>query len=219
MSTGHAGSPRRVSRILIGGAAVLLALAAIQAIRSAGLFGGGTARGAAAVASALEFEPVDWIELIPRDDLDALLSPPDWIDDVEEGSDLEAALFDGGWLPDDPAFEGGQRYLEALRSTRTVAEWEGRAIRVPGFIVPLEFDDAGRVREFFLVPYFGACLHLPPPPPNQMILVRLAEGVPVPRLEDAFWVEGVLGSSVSERPLGTAAWELAGMGVRPYDWE
>jgi hypothetical protein len=197
---------------------VLLTLSLVQALRSSGVIAGATARGASGMAM-VDFEPVDWVDLIPREDLDALLSPPEWIDDIEEGSDLDALLLSGGWDPDDPAFEGGKRYLDALRSTRTVAEWEGRGIRVPGFIVPLEFDDAGMVREFFLVPYFGACLHLPPPPPNQMILVRLREGVPVPRLEDAFWVEGVLLSAVSEHPLGTAAWKLEGMGVRPYDWE
>lgn len=196
--------------LLFGGVVVLLVLSGIHTFRSSD---------GRAEALPVSFEAVEWTDLIPRDDLDALLSPPDWIDEVEEGSELDAALMGGDWDPSDPVFEGGQRYLEALRSTRTVEEQVGRAIRIPGFIVPLGYDDAQRVTEFFLVPYFGACLHLPPPPPNQMILVRLEDGIPVPRLEDAFWVEGVLGNEVVARAPGTAAWTLKGLGVRPYDWE
>jgi hypothetical protein len=48
---------------------------------------------------------------------------------------------------------------------------DGNNVRLPGFIVPLEVSKEGKVTEFFLVPYVGACIHVPPPPPNQLIYV------------------------------------------------
>ncbi|WP_201266804.1 DUF3299 domain-containing protein, partial [Pseudomonas aeruginosa] len=57
-------------------------------------------------------------------------------------------------------------------SAKTVASLDGKAIRLGGYPVPLENDAKGRVTEFFLVPYPGACIHVPPPPPNQIVLVR-----------------------------------------------
>jgi hypothetical protein len=48
----------------------------------------------------------------------------------------------------------------------------GQLIRIPGYALPLEFVESG-VKEFLLVPYLGACIHVPPPPPNQMVFVRL----------------------------------------------
>jgi hypothetical protein len=207
-------------------------LVLLSGARWYGLLGGEGRAAGSSDGVALVYEAIDWMDLIPRDDLDALLSPPDWIDVIEEGSDLDQALLDVeemikgmldgmgvGMAVEGEALEAGRRYFEALRSTRTLPEQVGRAVRIPGFIVPLEFDDAGRIIEFFLVPYFGACLHLPPPPPNQMILGRFAAGFPLPRLEDAFWVEGTLGTAVNEHALGVSAWTLEVGGIRLYDWE
>ena len=67
--------------------------------------------------------------------------------------------------------------MRAMTSTKTVAELDGLAVRIPGFIVPLDMDEEQRVTELFLVPYYGACLHMPPPPPNQMIYAKLERGI------------------------------------------
>ncbi|MEM6576141.1 MAG: DUF3299 domain-containing protein, partial [Pseudomonadota bacterium] len=48
-----------------------------------------------------------------------------------------------------------------------VPELDKQKVKLPGFVVPLESDEVGMMSEFFLVPYFGACIHVPPPPPNQ----------------------------------------------------
>jgi hypothetical protein len=42
---------------------------------------------------------------------------------------------------------------------------EGMKARLPGYVVPLDTQPAG-IKEFLLVPYFGACIHSPPPPAN-----------------------------------------------------
>ena len=52
-----------------------------------------------------------------------------------------------------------------------VDELDGVRVKLPGFVVPLELDGEGDVKEFLLVPYFGACIHYPPPPANQMVYV------------------------------------------------
>ncbi len=52
---------------------------------------------------------------------------------------------------------------------------DGDRVKLPGFVVPIEFD-LDEMREFLLVPYYGACIHVPPPPANQIVHVVLPEG-------------------------------------------
>lgn len=49
-------------------------------------------------------------------------------------------------------------------------------VSIKGFFLPMEFDEQRRVIEFLLVPYIPSCMHVPPPPPNQIIHVKLNEG-------------------------------------------
>tara|TARA_B100000945_G_scaffold282425_1_gene250804 strand:- start:1061 stop:1537 length:477 start_codon:yes stop_codon:yes gene_type:complete len=69
----------------------------------------------------------------------------------------------------------------------------GQSIKIPGFAVPLEGDDGFEyIDEFLLVPYFGACIHVPPPPPNQVIHVILNEPVYFEVISFAIWITGIL---------------------------
>ena len=69
----------------------------------------------------------------------------------------------------------------------------GKSIKIPGFAVPLEGDDGFEyIDEFLLVPYFGACIHVPPPPPNQVIHVILNEPVHFEVISFAIWITGIL---------------------------
>lgn len=67
----------------------------------------------------------------------------------------------------------------------------GRSVRLPGYVVPLESTGEG-LHEFLLVPYFGACIHTPPPPANQIVHVQCPRPVRGVRTMDAVWAEGVL---------------------------
>ncbi len=70
-------------------------------------------------------------------------------------------------------------------------------------------NDNGVVSEFFLVPYFGACIHVPPPPPNQIVYVKLAGGgVRLGSEEDAYWVTGTLHTQVNGTSVAKAAYTL-----------
>jgi uncharacterized protein len=72
-----------------------------------------------------------------------------------------------------------------------VAELDGARVRIGGYVVPLDFD-ATKVTEFLLVPFVGACIHVPPPPPNQIIYVRAAEGFEVAGQFDPVYVTGTI---------------------------
>jgi len=107
--------------------------------------------------------------------------------------------------------EGGERGPAAAQSAPNapvVTALEGQAVRLPGYIVPLETDRQGRVIEFLLVPYFGACIHVPPPPSNQIVHVRHPQGVVQEALYQPFWVEGVLKVEHSRTDLADAGYAM-----------
>ena len=82
------------------------------------------------------------------------------------------------------------------------------ALTLPGFVVPLEGDDKN-LREFLLVPYFGACIHFPPPPRNQVVLVKMqGEGMPVDMMWDAVVIDGTLKVDSHDTEYGTAGYVL-----------
>lgn len=80
----------------------------------------------------------------------------------------------------------------AVTSSAPVLALDGRTVQLPGFIVPLESDEGGLISEFLLVPYFGACIHVPPPPPNQLVYVTLTEPFNLVSLQQPYWIEGTL---------------------------
>jgi uncharacterized protein len=92
---------------------------------------------------------------------------------------------------------------------------DGVIVRVPGFMVALE-DAADAVTEFFLIPYPMTCVHVPPPPPNMMIHVKMADMKKQKVFWDAVWVQGRLQVVETASPYGEAAYSMAGMLVEPY---
>lgn len=94
-------------------------------------------------------------------------------------------------------------------------EYDGKDVRIAGFLVPIDFD--GMVtKEFLLVPYMGACVHVPPPPPNQIIHVRSAEGVAVEGLFDAVTVTGRLTAAPVATEIADVGYQIAAEAVVPY---
>jgi len=101
------------------------------------------------------------------------------------------------------------------RVSTQLSPLDGRNVAVPGYIVPLE-DDSGRTSEFLLVPYAGACVHTPAPPPNQMIYVRMEGGRLILAPFDAVWIRGVLRFSPRQSPYGEVAYEMTASQVELY---
>ena len=91
----------------------------------------------------------------------------------------------------------------------------GQTVRIPGFVVPLE-DSKDGLKEFLLVPYFGACVHSPPPPSNQIIHVLPKLAVKGLRSMDAVWITGTLTNTQTDSYMGAASWRVEAVNVAPY---
>lgn len=160
---------------------------------------------AAAGASADGFRELTWDDLIP----------PDWLPE-----DLFEGLFDDADLDrlddyDPRAMEIMDKIREIWDAAPVVERLSGQRIRIPGFVVPLE-GDGEHIREFLLVPYFGACIHVPPPPANQLIHVMPERDIPASWNMVPVWVSGVLTVARYDSELGTAGYQMRGMLVEEY---
>lgn len=102
------------------------------------------------------------------------------------------------------------------KSSDTLRKLDGKMVRIPGFVVPLDdFQEEGA--EFLLVPYYGACVHTPPPPPNQIVMVGMSGKKAVKlNLFDAVWMSGRLKIATVESPYGAVGYQLEGLKVEPY---
>lgn len=96
-------------------------------------------------------------------------------------------------------------------------ELDGALIRMPGFIIPLELEAAG-VTRFVLVPYVGACLHVPPPPPNQLVHVTTAPPWPGSELWEAVWVTGTLRAQMQSTEVAETGYTLHAEEMEIYVW-
>lgn len=157
-------------------------------------------------ASNKKFTTVEWVDLLPKDDLDALLNPPEYIDNIAEGSLDDQAK--GQLENNKPLSKDATRYEQALSSKRIIKAMDGKNIRIPGFIVPLEFGEEKKITQFFLVPFFGACIHVPPPPPNQIIHVTYPKGFKLEALYQPFWISGKLKVELVENDMATSAYTM-----------
>lgn len=111
-----------------------------------------------------------------------------------------------------------QDTMEQIGTYNVVDDLNGRKIRLPGYIVPLDFNAASEYEEFLLVPYFGACLHTPPPPPNQIVFVKSSPATKVPDIYEPVWIEGVMKTGQFGSELGNSAYELTLAKLEPYEY-
>ncbi|NRA53721.1 MAG: DUF3299 domain-containing protein [Gammaproteobacteria bacterium] len=102
-----------------------------------------------------------------------------------------------------------------LASAAVMPELDGQIIRIPGFVVPL-VEDGLKITEFFLVPYFGACIHVPPPPANQMLHVTFPAGIEIDSIYDAVTIVGKLTIATVTNEMGTAGYKLEAISIEPY---
>jgi uncharacterized protein len=91
----------------------------------------------------------------------------------------------------------------------------GQSVRLPGYMVPLEDLPEG-TKEFLLVPYFGACVHSPPPPANQIVHVVLDKPTKRFRLMDTLWVTGWLSATKTDSHMGVASYQMDAKRVTPF---
>ena len=154
------------------------------------------------VLNGQEIQEVDWEELMPADfsfddlfDYDKLAA----IDDFDPQAQL---ILD--------------EMMAAMQSAPIVPELEGKMVKLPGYVVPVEAEGLN-VTEFFLVPYFGACIHTPPPPSNQIVYVRFEPGTKIENLFDAIWVTGKLSTESKSHELATSGYIMDAYQIAPYE--
>lgn len=104
--------------------------------------------------------------------------------------------------------------LTTGRPSDRLAALDGKRVRSPGFMVPLE-DNRSDVTEYLLVPNAQACIHAPPPPANQMVYVRMVNG-PAKMIYGPVWVEGTLRVASQAHQYGNAGFQIYGEITEPY---
>lgn len=197
----------------------------------------------------ITYKNIEWPELMSAEDLAAIEAMPaidhgdeninfdnnsdawqddNWEEDTGDLGDASSdnvssvvanAINNAMIIRDKP--DVAKAYDAALVSTKTRPEFNNSHIRLAGFVVPLEFDDNQVISEFFLVPYFGACIHLPPPPPNQIIHITLDnkvmnKGFNLQQLYEPVWVSGQLKTQLLENSMATSAYSMSAHNITPY---
>ena len=164
----------------------------------------GAPQALAEVAKPSEVVEITWEELVPAD----------WNPNaVFEKYDI------GSLLDNSPE---AAKIMEEIKASMShapvVKELNGKTVKLPGYVVPLQHDGE-KVSEFLLVPYFGACIHVPPPPSNQTVYV-VAEGNSAARRElfDTVWVTGELSAKWTGSQMGDAGYTIKASEVIPYEY-
>lgn len=118
----------------------------------------------------------------------------------------------------DPIHGSAADAMVQIGTFNTVPELNETKVRIPGYTVPFDFDAEARITEFLLVPYFGACIHAPPPPPNQTIFVMTDEPIRIRDLAQAVWIEGTMYAQTQESELADAAYTIQLDSIETYQY-
>jgi len=155
-----------------------------------------------------EFRELSWDELSPAgyEQNKILDKYQEVIEQTPEGSPEENEIFD--------------KMMTELNSAPANQDLDGQKIKLPGFVSPLEEKD-GKITEFLLVPYFGACIHVPPPPLNNTLLIKPKpeDAIPFSRYGEPVWVLGQMQVETSSTDLAEAGYLIDDAQIEVYDIE
>lgn len=148
------------------------------------------------------YRTLDWPDLLP----------PDW----DPAAVMREAKIDSRAIA-----EGSDQESQAWRKLRPIwdsapvrSDLNGAWVRMPGYVVTIDQSGEG-TREFLLVPYFGACIHLPPPPINQIVLVRLKRATRI-QTSNVLWIWGQLQTQLHQTSVASAGYLMLADGFSPY---
>ncbi len=156
-----------------------------------------------ATKGAADTRLLTWEELVPEGEEERLIA-------------LYAEQYARTGSPENVEEGGATDVAEQIGSYATVAELAGERVRLPGYTVPFDYGVDAEITEFLLVPYYGACLHLPPPPPNQTIYVTSQTPIKLADLAQAVWIEGVVRITTENTALADAAYTIELFGLEAY---
>ncbi len=139
-----------------------------------------------------------------------------WGDLVPEGAsnpdDMNALL--GIHDPADAPIVG----QSVIDEGQVVTAYNDKTIRMPGYLLPLDFGSEGS-KQFLLVPYVGACIHVPPPPPNQIVLVTTEKPYQSQGLFEPVWVTGLFNAAVTSTEYAEVAYALSARDIEAFVYE
>jgi hypothetical protein len=152
------------------------------------------------------------------------LIPPNWNPNrvFEEMTDEQYNA-----LSDDELLSLEKKAQAMFDAAPVVDALDGKQVKIPGFVLPLEFNNT-LLKEFLLVPYFGACVHTPPPPANQIIYGKLKTETELESIYQPVWITGTLYTSRSNSQLNESgvandlevqsAYSMSVESIEPYDY-
>ena len=132
---------------------------------------------------------LSWDDLVPAD-----YQPENLLGDLDLSTLTDA---------DPRAAEAMAKLKKLWEDAPVVKTFTGQRVRLPGFAIPLE-SDTSTAKSFILVPYYGACIHVPPPPPNQIVHVRLSRPIDMPDMYSPFFLAGTLRAEHERRAAAPA---------------
>lgn len=157
---------------------------------------------------------LEWTDLLPDADLQKMEALPEVSHEGGEGAG--SAINKNFNASNDPSMKA---WADVMSSANVRADLNGRKVKLPGFIVPIEYDADQNITAFFLVPYFGACIHVPPPPPNQIVYVSGAKNLKADLIYNPFWIEGTLTTDTMSHDLANSAYSLKVDKISEYVYE
>lgn len=137
----------------------------------------------------------------------------EWSDLVPDGSSGETM----DRLRNLGVVQHGQLSTPFEQDTRAqlTRDYDGKLVRLPGYVVPLDFEGTF-VKAFLLVPYVGACIHVPPPPPNQLVFVTTETPYNLKGLFEPVIVTGTFGAAATATTLAEVGYSMTAQTIVPY---
>ena len=152
----------------------------------------------AVVVADSNYREIFWEDLIPE----GAIQPQEYsLDELHQLDDILAQEAEKSQI-------AGRQFATKLA---------GQKIKLPAYVIPLD-SDVENIKEFLLVPYFGACIHVPPPPPNQIVYGVKEDGLKID-LFDAIWVYGTLQIETINTDIAESGYSMQVEKVASLDWQ
>ncbi|WP_035478774.1 DUF3299 domain-containing protein [Aliagarivorans marinus] len=139
---------------------------------------------------------LSWLDLVPDDEVDQVMAT---VNQQQLGMHDESL----------PA-NNEQSFVGSVRE-----ELNNQQVKIPGFVIPIEGTSMA-VKEFLLVPFYGACIHVPPPPQNQIVHVVMDDYVPIKGMWEVVNVTGTLRTQTFDHDLAMVGYQLEGEVMTSY---
>jgi len=157
-------------------------------------------------ADQAEVTEIQWGDLIPADFVQPenpfTTMSREEIDKLMDGSDESNAEL--------------EKLQEVFNYAPVNEDLDGKRVKLPAYITPLEYEDNSIIKEFLLVPYVGACIHVPPPPANQIVHAQSEKGIKSKGMYEAVWATGIIRAETVKSALAESGYRLEVESIKPY---